>query len=244
MTAAPRSGSGTGWVTTGTSVVSTAFSINKPTATVANDLLLLIIDTATTTGETLGTSLTGWTLLDTSPALPAADGSSSTNIVAYYKIAGGSEPSSYSGTFTNAAGHEAAIIAFSGADTANPFSPATGYSQKNAFGTSATVTNTGMSPAVVNGLYVTLWGSTAGGTMLSTLPAGTTKLLDATDNGGLSSVAVAVCYETLSASGAMGTRAFTFPSNIVSEVAAVIIQPPLPSIYPLPWRNPMIFTRL
>ncbi len=108
-----------GTSTTATSTSST-LTISKPAGVVQGDIMLVNIATM---GTASAASLSGWTVirtasLSTSPRRYAS---------VLYKIAGASEPASYSfATGSGTIGASGGIVAFSGVDNANPFDPASG----------------------------------------------------------------------------------------------------------------------
>lgn len=83
----------------GTTVV-----INKPTGTAQNDIMFMILGSA---AGTLGTTLSGWTLLESI--------TSGTYSAVYYKVAGGSEGSTYTWAgFDGATYHDLVMVSYRG----------------------------------------------------------------------------------------------------------------------------------
>ena len=113
----------------------TTLTINKPTGVVAGDILLANITNDNNNGTA---SSSGWTSI--SSANPGG------SIHLLYKIAGGSEPSSYSFTVPGSPS-AGAIVSFSGVDNVTPFDVANG--SWNTGGTS-TVTATSKTTVTAN----------------------------------------------------------------------------------------------
>lgn len=101
----------------------TSLTINRPTNVVEDDLMVAIIERAAATSAV--TAPSGWTEEETQDH----DGGSSK---VYYKVAGGSEPSSYAWSWSGSTKSCGAIQRVTGADTTTPIAdsptPATGDS--------------------------------------------------------------------------------------------------------------------
>jgi hypothetical protein len=108
-----------GSATTGSSASSGSFSVNKPTGVASGDLLIML---GASNEGTWDTFPSGWTQLTVS-----TDASTANAFRAYiwYKVAGGSEPSSYSFGSSTASGSGAPMVgimvAYRGADNTSPF---------------------------------------------------------------------------------------------------------------------------
>ncbi len=104
---------------------STSLAISKPAGTLAGDLLLATISHQGGSQRNI-TPPAGWT------NIPSADVSQGSNarIHAWYKVAGASEPASYTFTLTGGGGMSIAggVMAIQGADSANPINAAGGQS--------------------------------------------------------------------------------------------------------------------
>lgn len=85
-------------------------TINKPTGTTTNDLMLMVC------GGTPSTP-SGWTRLG---ALVDSGTSSMLDVGVFYKVAGGSEPSSYTVSCSTSWSQAASISTYRGCDTATP----------------------------------------------------------------------------------------------------------------------------
>jgi len=100
-------------------------TISKPAGAVLCDVMIASIavrpDTATITPPA------GWTLVR------RVDNASATanSLAVYYKVAGASEPASYSWSFSTSTGSAGGILAFSGVDTTNPINVENGQTTDN-----------------------------------------------------------------------------------------------------------------
>lgn len=100
-----------GSATTGSSATNSA-TVNKPTGVVAGNLLVAIISTNT---DATIPAQTGWTQIDQVGSAAGA------LLGAFYKIAGASEPTSYTFSGTASTSTSAIIAAFTSFDTTTPF---------------------------------------------------------------------------------------------------------------------------
>jgi hypothetical protein len=95
---------------------STTWTIAKPTGVVSGDVMLATFSyEGPSSSVTGGTVPSGWTIATT----PAAIGWPHAGVI-YYKVAGGSEPSSYTWTLTTAESGVSRIVAYSSVDTTTP----------------------------------------------------------------------------------------------------------------------------
>lgn len=133
---------------TATSTTAT-LTCSKPAGVVSGDVLIAIIGYYNPTAPI--TPPSGWTLGDS--------GSNGNNAGAWYrKAAGGSEPSTYSWTFTGSDESEVVILAYSGIDTTTPVGA---YSKNTATGGDGGVVATGVT-ATNAGSLLFLAGTNAG----------------------------------------------------------------------------------
>ena len=94
----------------GISGYESSVTIDVPSGVQEDDLLLAVV------GGTRNAAPSGWTLLGS-----AAQGSSTGTVYVYWRLAGSSEPSSYTFTFTGVKySKNHSIIAYRGVDTSNP----------------------------------------------------------------------------------------------------------------------------
>ncbi|WIC88891.1 minor tail protein [Rhodococcus phage Shagrat] len=120
-------GVGTAW---GSSSTGTGFTINKPSGVQSGDLMVAVFGSVA-----LNTTInppSGWTLEYTNSI--NSNGGPST-IAVMYRIAGGSEPSSWSGTFTGGSRYGRTVVesfAYRNVDSSDPFLVSNGNVQANA----------------------------------------------------------------------------------------------------------------
>lgn len=190
--------------------------VNRPTGTVSGDLLIAIHGSDRDGTAAAMTAPAGWTL---------AGQSSQTNagfLKIWWKIAGGSEPSTY--TFPDSTASDAALIVlcFQGGtfDAASPFAVAA------TFGGSNTSSTSHVAPSVAgvdDGELVTAYfgGTGTNGTRTYSPPSGMTERGDV---GGGWVVAAAYTLD-LAADGATGTKTATCSASVASVTASLVIAP-------------------
>ena len=196
----------------------TSAAVNKPTGVVSGDVLIVFI---TWDGGSLGgltiTPPSGWTQITTA---------ASTNYVAtraYYKVAGGSEPSSY--TWTQSTTDEAWVSCTAWYNVDTTGSPADVSNAKANNSTTANITAPTLTPTTTAGM--SLWAGSVleddwasnGGTI--TIPSGYTSL----GNHGQQWTALAVASKLLSSSSATGTVVGTASPSVNNSAAHVILKP-------------------
>ena len=138
----------------GTATQATSSGVGiKPTGVVSGDVLVALLGNYNANFVTTWAS-TGWSVLDTQ-AEHSGPGGSELNCAIMYKVAGGSEPSTY--TFTNGIAGNISIImtAYSGVDNSTPFDTS---KTKNTSGAgNATVTGTAISPSGSTDKLLWMW---------------------------------------------------------------------------------------
>jgi hypothetical protein len=108
-------------VATAESSSDTAFTANKPTGTIEGDAMLAHLWVQDGPGQDAITVPSGWTLLTS--RRPILSGSNQWSVFTYYKLAGASEPSSYTWADTTAArAFRLAILTYQDVDNADPIS--------------------------------------------------------------------------------------------------------------------------
>lgn len=132
-------------------------SCNKPTGTLQNDVMVALVLTYDNASETY-TPPSGWTILGTQQ-VESASGDITVS-AAYYKVAGASEPSSYTWTISPAAYTDIAIVSYSGVDTTTPVDTSSAN-----HGFTGTRTGTGITTAAANEMV--LWLSAGYGQVLN-----------------------------------------------------------------------------
>jgi RHS repeat-associated protein len=191
---------------TTSSVATTSLAINKPTGTVADDVLL-----ASISGQTLPTisAPVGWSLVRSD-----TDGAEITQSI-FVRTAGGSEPSSYTFTFNGAvASAVGGIIGYSGIDPLSPIDAAAG--QGNASSTSVTAPSitTTVADVMVVGFFATADNDTF------SPPTGMTERFDVLATG-KSKVAGEGAEVSQALAGATGTKVATASGAAVNVGALV-----------------------
>jgi hypothetical protein len=170
---------------------STSTTCNRPPGTASGDLLIACIP-----GAPQGQSITppsGWTLIDR--AQQAGDDIFG---VAYWKIAGGSEPSSYTFTATGNDFFAMAILRYDGHDPVTPIGPSTDNS-----GSGTTRTALGITTPEDNCILVAFIAATGTST---TTPSGMTQRAEILDG-------LDVYDQTIATAGATGNRTNTGSSS-------------------------------
>jgi hypothetical protein len=200
---------------TATTSVSTnaSVTVNRPTGVVAGDIMFANVANFINATQT-SASCTGWTVI-------AGTDMSRGRATLLYKIAGASEPASY--TFTVTTGSSAAtgaIVAFSGVNTASPFD----VTAPTSWTTNATQTIssiTGLTTANANAAIV-LFGSCTRMTSTSnsnftgwtaTNPSAFTELFDRGHNNVADTPAVGAAWATRTTTGATGNGGVTCTPN-------------------------------
>jgi len=177
----------------------TTWTINKPTGTVQNDVMIAAI----TFGQNpTVTPPSGWTLIKRVDNLDAS-GYSSTAV--YYKVAGASEPASYTWTLSVAGCMASWIASYYNVNTSTPIDVNNGqtnnsYSAPNyTFSTPSITTNYGSE------MIVAAFG-TFGGIYTWTPPTGMTEFADVNNT---SSRAIEGAEVAQASAGASGTKTAT-----------------------------------
>jgi hypothetical protein len=203
--------------TSGSVNTATSLSLNKPAGTAQGDLL---VATVSHQGGSLRsvTPPSGWT------AVPNTDFSNSTNvrIHAYYRLAGASEPSSYTFTLTGGSGQAmtGGILDITGANTGTPINASGG--QSNGSATSKSVPAPSITTTVNNALLIY-----AGAAQVSATwgPPGlmTTQWQGSTS--GSYNVSNESAIQALASSGATGTRSALLSTSGKSVADMIAIAP-------------------
>ena len=211
-----------GSATTATNTTAT-LTISKPTGVISGDVLIVNISqyTSSATGMAAATA-TGWTKI-----VGATMGSSTYGTV-LYRVADGTEGSSFSFTLTNPYYATGSIVAFTGVDTTGgkgvggtgtgPFDGTTGTTTSTTNKSALTIappaiTTTAANSAVILlaqcAYYSNTWSSTA---MTTTSPGTLTQLYSSTDNSaGVTSVGAA--WGTMATAGSTGTGSATMTGS-------------------------------
>jgi hypothetical protein len=119
-------------------------TVPKPAGTVAGDVLVSCI---ASNGTRVGTPPAGWT------QLAAVSTGTSTRAFGYYKVAGASEPASYSWTLNSSVANSGGIARYSGVNASSPIDGT--VSTANSGGViSKTATVPGVTTSVANAMLV------------------------------------------------------------------------------------------
>ena len=187
---------------------STSIVVNAPTGVVSGDVLVAIVSSYSSANDTI-TGPTGWTRLAT-----LKEG---TNYVAVidYKVAGGSEPTSYTWTTSAAYALNADISAWAGVDNTTPIDAHTEQDNTTA---STNVALPSTSPTNANDMWLALLAVNDNATItFNAPPSGWTKAVaDGFSNG--------IFYQLLSASGATGTATFSDNSAQTSVACSLTLK--------------------
>ncbi len=174
-----------------------SLKINKPSGTLAGDVLVASIAVRPSTA-TINAS--GWTLIR---RLDNTTGNSN-SLAVYYKVAGASEPASYTWSFNSSAGSAGGIQAFSGIDTASPVDVEAGVNTASGLAIGAPSVNT----RFANDMLVTSHSFASAASF--TPPAGMAEGFDvASNSAGSGGDAIEGCYQRQAATGATGARGAT-----------------------------------
>lgn len=187
---------------------STSVTITKPTGTVSGDVLILHIITETNKVITA----TGWTQIDN-----VVSAGTVLRYASYYKVAGGSEPASYtinvaSGTYT-----EGIIACYSGVDNTTPINA---HTTAEASGSTSTPTIPSVTTTVANTMLSVGLSEWFGKDWSGFTPTGFTRDAGITTSAGLD---VGSFHEAVAASGATGTTAVTWSSASAGNVHSITV---------------------
>lgn len=187
--------------------------IAKPTGTVAGEVMFGF----TIADDQAPTTVSGtWTQLGTTGTVTEITGMKN-----WQRVAGASEPSSYTFSYGSGADVAAGIITVTGADSTTPL-VATPPATSTGTGTSMAAPSV---TGVVGGLLVCVWyrrgDNTAGATRAITAPGTMVKRIDT--QGSWATFAVAT--QELTATGATGTRTATFPISTGWRAYSFVVAP-------------------
>ena len=222
FTVAPiaRRGSATTARSTTTSLI-----ISKPSGVVQNDILIVNIASR---GNNIAPTSSGWTLLRSS----ALGGSTIRYGSVLYKIAGASEPASYTFALgSGSTGGAGAILAFSGVDVTNPFdvSPGTIASGSTTAVSASAITTVTPNAAIIllgqaagtNGGASISWSNTAYRT--ATSPGALTELYDNQQTTIRASVGAAWAFKP--ANGSTGAGSATITTAVANGGLLIALRP-------------------
>jgi len=194
-----------------------SITINKPAGTAQGDALVAIISHQSGSNRSM-TAPAGWT------AIAGTDVYEGTNahIHAWYRVAGASEPASYTFTITGGDGRDTAggIIAISGANQATPINASAGQSNGSTSSTSVPA------PSITTTMPDTLLiYAGSGATAASyTAPGNMAEQFDRTTSGTYK-VSIEAATQSLAASGATGTRTALASTSMRSVGIMLAVRP-------------------
>jgi len=135
-----------------TSTAATTLGIGRPSGTATGDLLVAGITFAGGTGTLIPPANvpTGWTLIK------RADNTTNVGMATYYKVAGSSEPATYTWTFSTSVRASGGIVRYTGANTSDPidtFNLATGNDTTSPFRVTTPSVTTSTNQEALVGFY-------------------------------------------------------------------------------------------
>lgn len=194
-----------GTVTSSTSSAATSCNVAKPTGVVSGDVMIAIV---TYDGSADVVTASGWTEIGN------ANGSDITAHI-LYKVAGGSEPASYTFSVVNSHAIGAAITAYYNVAS----SPVDGFAiQANVAGANMTAPATWATSTAGRLIFI---GGVSNNTSV-TPPVSMTEKLDTGSTG----IRVYLAEQDLTASGNAGPKTATIASSSYTSVAALIVLRP------------------
>jgi hypothetical protein len=189
----------------------TQATLAVPAGTEAGDFLLTIVGIAFQFPET-NPAPSGWTLL--------IDEGGSADLLVYYRVADGTEPSTYTFTFGDARRTKAAMFRFTGVDTTTPID-ATGTTNDNFPNPDAPSVTTTVDGALIVRILA-LWDQTA------TPPSGHTERYYSSTS---SYTTLSMADETQTTAGATGTAVWSQSNYASNAVATVALRPGSPPTF-------------
>ena len=194
-----------------------SITINKPAGTVQGDLLVATVSHQSGGNRSM-TAPAGWT------AIAGTDVFEGTNahIHGWYRVAGGSEPASYTFTMTGGDGRDTAggIIAISGANQATPINVSAG--QSNGSSPSPSVAAPSITTTVPNTLLIFAGSGATSATY--TQPGNMAEQFDRTTSGTYK-VSIEAATQALAGSGATGTRTALASTSVRSVGIMIAVRP-------------------
>ena len=204
-----------GSATTATVTTGTSLTVNQPSGVVAGDVMIVsIAQYAGSAGS--AASLSGWAAVTNG----SLGGSTSRYGTLLYKVAGASEPTSYTFTLTpSVSGAVGDIVAFSGVDNASPLDvPVAGFTSSTTSNITATAitTVTPGAAAIMFGLTASMATSTTGATWNNSgWSSGLTEIFDHQGSGtGTSATSIGAAWKTLAVAGTTGAGAAVTSTNM------------------------------
>ena len=213
-------------VATATNGHSSTITVNRPTGTVAGDLLLAFV--ALPAADTVSAAPSGWTQL---AAVDTGGATANIEAHAYWRLAAGGDPSSWTWTFSGSADATALIVAYQDASTGGPIDVSASSSADPGDTTieAPSVTTTHTADLLVTGYAVSDQVAAS-----FTPPSGMTERADF-QNG---RTALGLADVVLGATGATGTKTATVSSTpdswaafsvAIASIGGVVVANGIPS---------------
>lgn len=204
-------GAESGLTNPGSSIV-----IGKPAGVASNHVLVAHVSARGGTALTI-TAPSGWSLLD------RRNSGTSLAQAIYVKVAGDSEPSTYTWSFNGSTRAAGGIIAYSGVDTTTPVEAVAG--QANA--SSTVVTAPGITTSSANARVVGFFGSANGNDNGSIgAPSGMTARYGAGSSAGPNGVTVLAADQTQASAGSSGSKTTTGASSGAVSIGQLLALKP------------------
>ena len=200
-----------GQTTAAAAAVSASITVNKPAGVLTGHVMIASVMALPGTSNSVAvTPPAGWTLIGTAPT------SNKYKLSNYYKVATGTEPVSYTFSFTPNSTAVAGIVSFSGVDTKSPVDVFAGQAN----GSSVNLVSPSVSTNFNTDTVLALYGLQANQTTTAD-PAGFTGIWNVgTTNNGISA-----SYKNLTNSGATGTFTATTGISVPSLAQTVALKP-------------------
>jgi hypothetical protein len=197
-------------VNTAANQTASTLAVPAPAGVAAGDVLLAAISVR---GQPTITAPSGWTRVRLESA------SSTMQQAVYVRVAGSSEPASYTWTFSSAQAAAGTILAYSGVDRSQPVGASSGRVLSN----TASLAAPSVTAVSTNAVLVGFYGS-PGATSI-TAPAGMTERSDVASTSGTYKVTSESATQQLSAAGATGDRV-ALSGNSAAGIAQLVVLNP------------------
>jgi hypothetical protein len=206
--------------TTGTSA-----QVNKPTNTQEDDFMIAILVSTLTSdadGSTMSSAPSGWTLEH--DYTQNIFGYSGQHVYIYWKVAGASEPSSYTWTWTDSCGWAAQIATFRGVDTGSPIHAEGSVNQETSLSPMSPSVTTTVDNAMIwtydmcDGAQIPFTGGAPGGTTWI-------DRTEITDPG--NGLGISTAYFVQASAGATGNQDWTLDANEENSGQQYALKPAL-----------------
>ncbi len=196
-----------------TDVTVTQLTITKPSASVGDIMVATIAINGGTSAVV--TAPSGWT------QILKTDNDTNISLISYWKVVGGSEPSSYTWSTSDQTTAEGGITAYSGVNTSNPIDVSAGNIGFSATATTTPITTTTTSPTIL-ALYATNVGKSNEAGDYFSAPSGMTQKYDTSNTpfgpsvGQFEAVQVAVGSTGSKSTNIAGNKARNWASQIIA----------------------------